>query len=351
MSPPARRTGQSRTANSGKMLFFESFFGHYLAQAVLYSLVTLAAVEGVMAVWRITGPLLQIKFRLLILALPVLCPPLYYLLYPSRNVFHFREHVALIDLNRWLELPLGGGIAIWHLFTAVLVITTGVFFVKEVLPFIKHYLAHRSSLPVIEEGQFPRLDAALASLSKTGVTPKPTVLLSSEDMPIAYSSGRKALVVSAPTIDLLDDDELEAVVAHEVAHLSGQVVGINRTLLALRFLLFYNPIALPVFRRIIHDGEKLCDDLAIRFSGKRLSLTSGLLKLFRYSAANCARADTGKGHPLPGIASLENVACRNLARERVERIVHPDERGGVSYQNFRMAVTGIMLAALLFVLV
>ncbi len=331
------------------MLFFESFLGHYLAQAVVYSLVTVAVVEGMISIWHIHEPSPQIKLRFLALLLPVLCPPLYYLLYPPRNVFYFREHIALIDLNKWLGLPLGGGIAVWHLFAAMLAITTGIFLIKELLPTIKHYLERRPSLPVIEKGQFPKIETALANLSKT--MPAPTVLLSPEDTPVAYSTRHRAVVVSAPTIDLLDSDELEAVIAHEVAHLSRQLIGINRVLLTLRFLLFYNPIALLVFRRIINDGEKLCDDIAIRLSGKQLSHTSGLLKMFRYSAVDASPSDTAERQPQSRATSLGNTACWTLIRERVERIMHHDEAGSILYQDLRVAITGVMMAALLFFVV
>lgn len=330
------------------MIFFESFFGHYLSEAVFYSLIAVAAVEGMMAIWRIREPLTQVEFRLLVLLLPVLCPPLFYLLYPSRLSTPFRQ-MALLDLNRWLGLELAGGIGVWHLFAAMLAITTGFFAIKGVLPVIRHYSGQRPSLPVIEKGQFPNLDEALADLSKTGDIPVPTVLLSPEDTMVAYSSGRRTLVISAAIIDLLDKDELQAVIAHEVAHLSEQAVWIGRVLL-LRFLMFYNPLAIPVFHRIINDSEKLYDDIAMRFSGERLPLVSALLKISRRSATTPS-ADTGKRRPWQKIAALENDACQSLVMERAKRIIHQDEEEGISYQKFGLAVTAVMLSVLLFFVV
>ncbi len=333
------------------MLFFESFWGHYLSQSVFYSLITVIVFEGMLAIWQIHESLSQIKFRLLMLLLPWLCPPFYYLLYPPRTAFYFRNQIALLDLNKWLGLPLVGSIAVWHLFLAMLVITAIVFLVKEVYPMLKYYLRRHHSLPLIESGQFPELDAALLHLSQDKEITIPAVSLSPEDIPVAYISSRRTLVISAAMLRLLDSDELESVLAHEIAHLSRQVVVINRVLLTLRFLMLYNPVAFLVFRRVINDIEKLCDDIAIRYFAKPLSLTSGLLKILR-RAMPCSSADgADRVRDWRRIEALENVACRNLVKERVERIMHRDEMRDISYRNFRVAVTGVVLAMLLFFVV
>ncbi|MFC1874199.1 M56 family metallopeptidase [Chloroflexota bacterium] len=333
------------------MLFFESFWGHYLAQAVFYSLITVIVFEGMSIIWQIHESLSQIKFRLLMLLLPMLCPPLYYLLYPPRTAFYFRNQIALFDLNKWLGLPLVGSIAVWHLFLAMLVTTAIVFLIKEVYPMLKYYVGRRHSLPLIEPGQFSELDAALMRLSQDKEITIPVVLLSPEDIPIAYILSRKTLVISVAMLRLLDSDELESVLAHEIAHLSRQVVVINRVLLTLRFLMFYNPIAFLVFRRVINDIEKLCDDIAIRFSAKPLSLTSGLLKILRHATSGSSTDSADRVRNWPRIEVLENVACQNLVRERVEMIIHQDEMRNISYRNFRVAVTGVMLSMLLFFVV
>ncbi|MDP3879902.1 MAG: M56 family metallopeptidase [Dehalococcoidales bacterium] len=331
------------------MLFFESFLGHYLTQAVSYSLITVIVVETVMAIWHIHEPLLRIKFRFLALFLPALCPPLYYLLYPDRVSEYFREQVALIDVNQWLALELGGGITIWHLFTFILLATAAIFLIEEAFPLSTHYLTKRPSFPAIKRGQYPRLDKALANTGRNEPALTPAILLSPENTPVAYISNHGTLVLSAAMIDLLDVDELQAVIAHEIAHHSRTVTRINRVLLVLRFWLFYNPVGLLVFHRIINDNEKLCDDMAIRSSGKRLSLTSGLLKIFRHSAA--VKSAATKQRLWPGITSLQNTARRNLTRERVERVTQTNGVNSIDYQNLRVAVTALILAVLLFFIV
>jgi len=36
----------------------------------------------------------------------------------------------------------------------------------------------------------------------------------------------------------------------------------------LRVLLFFNPVAMIEFRRLAHEEEKVCDDIAIELTGK-----------------------------------------------------------------------------------
>ncbi len=149
------------------MDFLNSGLGQYIVQTVFHSVIIAIVVESMIRIWHIQEPFHQIKFRLLVLLLPVLYLPFYYLLYPPRTGAHFHGEVALIDFSQWLGLRLGGGIATWHLFVALLALTTSFFVIREAIPSIRYYFGHHPSFPVIEEGQFPKLDSVLANLSST----------------------------------------------------------------------------------------------------------------------------------------------------------------------------------------
>ena len=334
------------------------FLVQYLVQTVFHSLVIALVIEGVMGLWRVREPSSQVRFRFLALLLPVVFFPLYSLAYPQRLGMDFHKGVALIDSDQWLGLGLasglGGGVTIGHLFWAVLVLTTLLFAIKEGIPSLRYYLWSRPVLPPIGRGQFPKLDAALAGLALATSYPGPTVLLSPEDSPVVHSLGHQAIVVSASAIEMLDREELEAVLAHELAHLKEQDSLLTKASLAFRFFMFYNPVAFLVFRRIVSDREKICDDMAVSFTGKRLALASGLLKVFRRGTASSAPAAMPaekREWPLPRISALESQACSELVKERVRRMVGPDRDGGVSYPYFRMGMVVALLAALLFYVV
>ena len=261
------------------------------------------------------------------------------------------EQVALIDFNDWLGLRLGAGISVWHLFIVLLTLITAYFLFKEAIPSLRHYFERRYSLPTIEPGQFPKLDSILAKLSEIKGLPIPTVLLSAKDTPVIHTMGRQALVLSTTTINMLDSEELEVVIAHELAHLTRQAHRVSQAALALRFLMFYNPVALLVSRRIINDNEKNCDDIAVHITGRQLALASGLLKVFHQIDASLVDTSSSRSRILPRINALEDRAYRYLIKERVERLVHPDKASDLPYQSFRVLLTAGLLAALLFFVV
>ncbi|MEE8174177.1 MAG: hypothetical protein V3T71_02515, partial [Dehalococcoidia bacterium] len=141
------------------MGFLSSGFGQYIVQTVFHSAIIAIVVEGMISVWHIRRPSLQIDFRLLALLLPALYLPLYRLLYPPRASSHFHEQVALIDLNQWLELRLVGGVSLWHLFVAPLALIALFFVFEEAIPSIRYYFGRRPSFRLIDERQFPKLDS------------------------------------------------------------------------------------------------------------------------------------------------------------------------------------------------
>lgn len=335
------------------MDFLNSGLGQYIVQTVFHSVIIAIVVESMIQTWHIQEPFHQIKFRLLALLLPILYLPLFYFLYPPRASTHFREQVALINFSQWLGLRLGGNIALWHLFVILLTLTTFYFLIKEAIPSIRYYFWRRRSLSVIEDGQFPKLDSVLANFARTKRLPMPVVLLSTDNTPVIYTLGHRVLVLSASTINVLDSEELEAVIAHELAHITRQAYGINRLLLALRFLMFYNPVALLIFRRIINDNEKLCDDIAVSFTGKRLAFASALLKVSRHLVAGSSSAITAgkKRRLLLRINVLQEQASTEVVKERVERMAYPGEASNIPTKNFRLVVTAGLLVVLLFFVV
>ncbi len=332
------------------MDFLSWGLSQFIVQTVSHSAIIAIIVESMIGLWHIQKPAAQIKFRLLVL-LPVIYLPFYFLLYPPRAATHFHGQVALIDSHEWLGLELWGNIAVWHLFAAMLVLATAYFLLWEAFPTIRYIFGRLSSLPTVEPGHFPELDQALTSLTEGGHFPRPQVLLSTEPVPVVHNLARKALAISAGTIDMLDEEELEAVIAHELAHLTGLDYRIVQLSLVLRSLMFYNPVALFIFRRIVADSEKDCDDISVSVTGKPLALASGLLRIFQRIATSAKPASSRKRRFIPPLSTLENQFHRQSIEERIERLVHPGKTGDLPYTNFRVLFTTALLLALLFFVV
>ena len=111
----------------------------FVVQSVFHAWIVTLAVEGLLKIWEVRHPVLRARFRLLVLAVPLVAWPAFQLLWPERGGEAFRAGPALIDLNAWLALqPLG--LPLFYLFAAVLVANAAVLFVQELLPALKQQL-------------------------------------------------------------------------------------------------------------------------------------------------------------------------------------------------------------------
>jgi heat shock protein HtpX len=84
---------------------------------------------------------------------------------------------------------------------------------------------------IVSEQEQPKLHKMVANLASSAGIPKPKVAIVPMDAPNAFATGRSPShsVVAATTgaLNLLDDDELEGVLAHELAHVKNRDMLIN----------------------------------------------------------------------------------------------------------------------------
>ena len=79
----------------------------------------------------------------------------------------------------------------------------------------------------LPEGQYPEIHRRVESLSKDMGIEKPRLMIARMGAPNAFAVGRKGagtVVISTELVQMLDADELEGVLAHELAHIRNRDV-------------------------------------------------------------------------------------------------------------------------------
>src|SRR5881409_4320487 len=107
------------------------------------------------------------------------------------------------------------------------------FFVAVAMNFISYWFSDKMVLAAygaqpIDEAQAPRLYAILRRLTTRAQIPMPRVYLIPTDTPNAFATGRNpehaAVAVTEGIMRILDEDELEGVLAHELSHVKNRDV-------------------------------------------------------------------------------------------------------------------------------
>ena len=121
---------------------------------------------------------------------------------------------------------------------------------------------------------------------------------------------RPAVLVPAEVFAGLTRGQLEAVLAHELAHVRRHDFLVNLMQGVAEALLFFHPVVWWLSGRVREEREFCCDDLAVRAGGDRVAFARGLAALeFLSAGAEVAPAVAAHGGPL---------------MKRIERLFHSD---------------------------
>ena len=301
------------------MWLLDSLLGIYVVQTFLHSLSAIVIIERAMQIWQIRNPLTQFRYRIMTLVLPVCMLPLYHLIDFGRSSFVFRQEKAIFSMDRWLSLEIWDLIPLTSVFMILLAVTSVVFFLQEVVPIVRDVLARKG------DDFYSRLpsDPGVADLTKQmseklGIEPPPVTVLKDEN-PFIFTSGSRnhTLVLTSGLIEVLDREQLKSAIAHELAHIVRMSNATKWMIFLIRVLMFFNPIVLIVFRRIVQDDEHVCDDITASLTESPRVLAS-TLKVF-YSSHSEFFSDA-----FGGVKALkegaENYSHNLLLKERIARL-------------------------------
>jgi len=92
--------------------------------------------------------------------------------------------------------------------------------------------------------------------------------------------GEKIVAISVKTIAALDDDELKAVLAHEIGHIAHRDSLRKTMATAYKTAFVFDPVARFVEAAVYRDGELYADEYSANLTGKPAALASALIKIY-----------------------------------------------------------------------
>jgi heat shock protein HtpX len=120
---------------------------------------------------------------------------------------------------------------------------------------------------------------------------------------LAIGGKNPTIVISRDLINLLDKDELETVLAHELAHIKNGDAKIKTIASVFKHILFFDPLIKFVEPAIHREKEFLADEISAKITKNPTALVSALLKIYhilkiqggRNLASSLVIVGSGKG--------------------------------------------------------
>ena len=131
------------------------------------------------------------------------------------------------------------------------------------------------------------------------------------DAPMVIGWLKPVILIPASCLANMDPEALEAILAHELAHIRRQDYLVNLLQSAVEALLFYHPAAWWLSRQIRLERENCCDDAAVAHCGDPV----------RYARALAGLEDLR--HSDPSYPTLALAANGGILMNRIQRLILP----------------------------
>ena len=219
-----------------------------------------------------------------------------------------------------------------------------------------------NNVTLIQREDCPELYEVVERLATKAGLPMPEVGISEVPMPNAFATGRNpknaAVVATRPLLDLLTEEELEGVMAHEMSHVKNRdilVMSVASTLASMIsflarigvysalassgnkngggiIIMLLMEITLPIAAMMVQLGvsrsrEYLADESGGRLTGNPMALADALMKLERGCAAPTNTYDRDSyasmwiSNPISGKSFASNLfRTHPSTAERIERL-------------------------------
>jgi beta-lactamase regulating signal transducer with metallopeptidase domain len=169
-------------------------------------------------------------------------------------------------MSNWLNVSMPWVLVIWMVGVIVLSLRLLMGFVG-----VYRWRHHLEPLPERLAQRIVSLSKGLGMRGFSGVFISPTVL---QAMAVGYL--RPMVLLPAAMVAQMQPEMLEAVIAHELAHIRRFDLWVNLAQRVTETLLFYHPAVWWLSNCLRSERELCCDELAVKATGRRLTYASTL---------------------------------------------------------------------------
>jgi beta-lactamase regulating signal transducer with metallopeptidase domain/Leucine-rich repeat (LRR) protein len=186
------------------------------------------------------------------------------------------------------------------------------------------------------EGVSPVADniaALLCDLARRmGLARRVAILKSARvEVPLVVGHLRPLILLPLSLASQMPVAQLEAILAHELAHVRRHDYLVNLWQTLVETVLFYHPAVWWLSRRMRQERENCCDDMAVAVVENRVEYGRALLAVAELQAHPAALALGVRGGSLPA---------------RIARLF-PGQRGSHAIDSGNLVVSGVLLSAML----
>lgn len=172
--------------------------------------------------------------------------------------------------------------------------------------------------------------AAVRAADRVGLaSPTPVRQTPRLDAPLICGWTSPLVLLPESTVRQAPPDELEAVLAHEFAHVRRHDVAVSWLQAVVETLLFFHPAAWWLSRQVRLERERCCDDAVV---------ASGVSALVYARALTHVAEATLRTRPAPGVA-LAPAASDGALLDRIRRLAHPDYAEPIRRLRLLIAIT------------
>ncbi|MBC7080965.1 MAG: M48 family metalloprotease [Thermoplasmatales archaeon] len=174
----------------------------------------------------------------------------------------------------------------------------------------------------VSREEMPKLHEIVERLSEKASIPKPKIGISEIDLPNAFAFGRSKrdgrVCVTRGLLDILNDEEMEAVIGHEISHIKHRDMAVI-TLLSVIPLISYYIFWSSLYGRN-RNKASLISALAFIFYLVSNLLVLWVSRLREYYADYGSYTLTGKSHPLASALYRITISTSRIPPVKIKSV-------------------------------